>query len=480
MKRILVILLALLVAGGVFAQQGTWSIGGSVEIGTHIDFDPIPGDKDTMAEVGGTAYHPTWDNIRGILNLTYSRDAATLGLILRTPDPWGPADRAFVAFSGENYNAKAQINGLAITGATPTVHQLFGEYKMVNGMVGLDVAYRSNAREFWASDKSANIDGYAYESGTPLRSILTRAARPTYGANSGNWKGTVKSQLLFASTETYAFASPDQNTSYIRPYVDIANINFGIMIPNVFADGRVQWVDGLVPNTGNDRGTELTDVTNKGNRLFVEDSLKNSIFGVKFDMHPIEFAAQFKFRDYAVYFGARFNTGPVTFGLSFKGELNPEEEDGAKGLGIGANVDYDAGAFGASVKGFLNRHKDDNSLSAYTQIIGIQPSLFYKIIPSHLGFNLTTGFYFTDMKLDDGTTSVDGQPDVIWAVEPQLFWNFLGTGAATGYWSMGTGMHIRYRMISEFNVWDPPAGATDATGLKNAANFLDVIFRWTF
>jgi len=461
-----VILLALLVAGGVFAQQGSWSLGGGVQIGTRIDFDPIPGDPDTMASVRAEPFI-YWQGVDGSLSMTYSRDAVSAGLNLSTAAVVGEASTSFLSFSGDNYNAYAQISGMPLMrqGAwgNQYINQLWGTYKFVNGMVGMDVAYKAGWARYWESDTSGLV---AYDIWAAL------------AGERGNKSGSIQSSDFFGNGDPFAVTDAWMRLSMLRPYVDIANINFGILIPNLFRDDRnesgetgdLTWTGWYNhPNSAD----KFDNVTNRSQNLLVENVLKMSVFGIKFDLHPIEFAAQFRLRNYGVYFGGRFNTGPVTFGLSFKGDLIPENDDTGKDLSIGANVEYDAGVFGANLRAFLGREIAPVSLAdMYQQVIGVQPGFFYKIIPSHLGFVLNTGFYFTDWRVNGD--SVSGMPDVIWAVEPNIFWNFLGTGAATADWGVSTGMMIRYRLVSEFNIWgEPDVG-------KNSANFLDVTFKWGF
>jgi hypothetical protein len=327
-----------------------------------------------------------------------------------------------------------------------TIKRLWGEYKMFNQMITLEVAYRSRDTEYWTSDKSGTFfgDGMVYSpmlAGSAFRFLANHHA--FYSGVANNF---------------FTFTSVDQH-NYLLGNVSIEGINFGLFIPNLFKDGN---------NTVG--GRDMTSGT------LVDDALKQSVFGASFNMMPIQFAAQFKFEDYGVYFGGRFFAGPLTAGLSFMGILNPGEESSAdKRYKIGGRLDYNAGAFGAGLMASLDRAHIDYGGAAgegTAQIIAIQPSFFYNVIPSHLGFVLDTGFYFTNMKDQNGET-INSQPDLIWSVQPALFWNFRGTGAVRGYsWGSAgnsmTGMLIRYRMLS-----------TDVNETFGA-NFLDVVFNWAF
>jgi hypothetical protein len=59
-KKMLVILLIFAATGGMFAQEGTWSISGNAEVGGRFDFDPDdpanPGADKAVAVLAGTAY----------------------------------------------------------------------------------------------------------------------------------------------------------------------------------------------------------------------------------------------------------------------------------------------------------------------------------------------------------------------------------------------------------------------------------------
>jgi len=441
------------VSVGAFAQ-GSWGIGGNVEIGTRIDLDPDPMNPDgadALARVEGIAYNTEWDLPRGNLELRYNRDDVTIGLDFSTL--WNGS--AFFAFRGENFEAKAQVDGFeqffAGAAGNANVARLWGKYKMLNGMVGMDIAYASEQGDFWT------VGGYG-----PAWMVTDTLSGTV---QSWGWREGLRHNDFFAAGGG-GFTWQEEGWNWFRAYVDISNINFGIYVPSLFR------LNGDSP-PANDGTDPSFDPINQNQRLFVENVLKKSIFGVNFNLHPIEFASHFKLEDYGVYFGGKFNAGPVVFGISFQGDLNVSDNVN-KNMVFGAGVNYNAGAFGVGLRGSITRDIDPIAVrDAYTQVIAIQPNMYYKIIPSHLGFALDTSFFFTDRKEDN--ESVDGQPDVIWAVQPQLVWNFNGTGAATGYewWPPFTGMLFRYRMISTFNL----PGQTD---VQYAENFLDVVFRWSF
>jgi hypothetical protein len=468
MKKILVVLLAFAVAGGVFAQSN-WSMNGAVEIGTRIDFDLRTdfgfGDevmanhdgKDVkVATVNGTGWN-WWDKPRMKLNLMYAGAGYVAGFELNTRHD----NEMYVSFARPNFKAKGGVMGFedifwspGYIGATgPFTHndgaslkRLWGEYYLLDGMVTIEAAYRSEDLEFWYSEKTGT-----FYYGDVLGAANGTAAPTTQVLANGSY--SFKSHSFF--DDRFTFTGVDGN-GYLRTNLSFSGFDLGLIIPNMFGNG-LNRTSGVQPGSNN---------TAIGNE-FVDGALKKSIFGAKLNMHPIEFAAQFKFEDYGVYFGGKFLLGPVTLGASFQGILNPADGSNAdKRMKIGGSVAYDAGQMGAGVKGWMDRNNGPTGVSkqtGYTQQIGIQPYFFFKIIPSHLGFKLDTGFYFYSQ--NDGKNKTDA--DTIWAVQPALFWNFNGTGAAIGYpWASaagaGTGMFARYRMIS------------------GMASFLDVVFSWHF
>lgn len=477
MKKILVVLLVLAVAGGVFAQASNWSMAAAVEIGTRIDFDPriagAPVSKlqEYESDVGTPKKPKTeqvalangslwnwwdWPRIKAVLN--YAGPGYTVGLEMNTRHD----NEFYISFARPNFKAKGAVWGFEDifwktqdgSGGVPstwpfaggaaenrTLKRLWGEYYLLDGMVTIEAAYLSeDLNSFWTSDKTAT---FYYH--------MTEVAR-NWLDEGRNWKGWYyKNHGFFDNVET--FTRVDGHT-YFRANLSFSGFDFGLMVPGLFGNGK-NGTAGVNPRA--DDG---------GNR-FVKDSMKQSIFGAKINMHPIEFAAQFKFQDYGVYFGGKFFLGPVSIGASFMGIMNPEQQSNAdKRIKVGGEVSYDAGAMGAGVKAYLDRNngpvqKDDpNYIDGYNQLVAFQPYFFFKVIPSHLGFKLDAGFYFTSNVVGKVTLS-----DMYWALQPAFFWNFNGTGAPLSYgWASGAGaatkMMARYRMISNTN------------------SALDIIFSW--
>jgi hypothetical protein len=357
MKKILVVLLVFAVAGGVFAQQGEWGIGGHVNLNSKVDF------SGAQALVGVGDY---FDD-EGVLGVSYTRDAFKASVDFKvnlTGDAMFKGSeegsiKGTMEYSGDNYHFKASapfkfllLSGTNITG-TGNIDDLWGYYKLLGGMVHLEAAYNGNSGDFWRSDDTSG----------------------------GGW------------------AKTDMG---ILTNVTIEALQFGIGIPYLFN-------------------------TQPGAPRLIEDALLKSTIGLKFDMSPIEFAVNFGFENYKVYFGGLWKIVPdvMTFGLSFNGTLGGGTQD-AK---AGAKIDYNGGVMGATLKVIYA------VLPAANAGFEVKPSFWYNVLPDYLRFSTAAGLYFYN-------------DSVNWSVEPELTWNFLGTGAK-GIGDISTGMGFKYVLNSK-------------------------------
>jgi hypothetical protein len=362
MKKILVLLLVLAVAGGVFAQEGTWSLSGGVRVGTTADFKASP-------VTIGAGVDGGWNN-RGNLNVGYKRGNLSTSIGFQIEQTGAATEMSngislSADYDAGNYRAKAATNFSKFLGfATPFVNidsitapdykalisELWGYYKMLGGLVHLEGAYVGRDNGWWGSNA-------------------------TYG---GGWANLNGQSGLLAN-------------------VDINNLQFGIMVPGIFAKGTVNLVDGD------------------------SSALRTSVVGFKFVMAPVEFAAQFRFLQYGVYFGAKYTAGPVVVGLNFKGLM-----DGGD-IGVGASADYESpGLFGAGVA-----FKYQLRTAKWMEV---NPSFWYNVIPDYFYFKTELGFHF-----EGG--------DITWKLTPQIAWNFLGNGAK-GYGDLNTGIGARFNLVS--------------------------------
>jgi len=441
------------VAGGVFAQEGEWSLGASVSLGTRIDFDPIPDVDDINIDpvgIGGLTYEE-WDSMRGAFSIGYTKGALNVSVGSDTKDGTGLA----VAFDGENFRGQFRWNNFLgiVYGLehTPDANRLWGEYKMFNGMLTLVAAYRNADTSYWVSNTVGSFVGTNFSAAGSDTAYLT------------GWK---TGQKMFAAPRAGYGDNFTHNDNWMGNDIIVANasfggLEFGILLPNVMP-WNVNW--------GVSGGT--SDGTDDGGR-FVNDTLKKTILGVKFDQAPFVIAAQFNIANYGVYFGGEVGFGPITVGLSAMGVLDGDGNDvGAdadpQSLKIGGGVSYNGAGFGGGLNAFYSREDFVPTPAApsdfYLSLIGVEPFFFIDAIPSSLQFRLDVGFYFANDT--DGNAS---EKATVWAIQPQIFYNFLGTGATSG---PATGIIVRYRMASA-DVRDLPRFG----GANNSVNFADILFK---
>jgi hypothetical protein len=282
--------------------------------------------------------------------------------------------------------------------------------------------------------------------------------------------------------DQWAFIAEYNLANYLLANMTLAGLEFGVAIPGMFPQPSGGYMTWPVFNQNAGEPQEIVD-----------NSLLNSIFGLKFEMSPVEFAAQFRLSDYGAYFGGKFFSGPLTLGLSFIGRMNAEDDFYPFEIGegdfralvmrVGVDVDYNGGLFGAGLRGWFNSFgnyrtsSDDgetwDSQDGGLSFIGVEPRFWYNAMPNHLRFQLDAGFYFASSTDDDVDLFVN------WAVRPQIFWNFKGNGAPGGYWHWAegyngwyqfTGMMVRYTMRSNYNWFNDE--------VKMTTNEFDVVFRW--
>jgi hypothetical protein len=491
MKKILVVLLVLAVATGVFAQRGEWSVSSDVHIGSYIDFDNDPAADGEPAVVRSSGYwapYNYWQLTTGTFGIGYSIGGLSAKLTFDTSDD---TDRVAgsVQYNGENYKFQAKTNLARIINGTADVNRLWGYYKLLNEMVHLEVAYDSRDTTggmFWSSDLTAGF----YLEGSFNSPIVDAGKMP------GKPTGAYKNNNAFNPASRDSFTS-NNHGNFLLASVDLEGLSFGVIVPRVFWDkyqthGNAMYTryglfdsadsadrdyansiwdtDPASPTYGEYlSGARFPKATywgsfGKGGALLVEDILKKTVFGVKLQIQPVEFAAQILMQDYGVYFGGRVFFGPLTVGLSFMGVMAPKDAAGESmkvPMRVGGSLAYDAEGFGAGISGWFGTEGDKTAANKDWKInqIGIEPYFFYNVIPTHLQFRTDVGFYFNNVY--NGSEKDNDASDIIWGVQPQIFWNFLGTGAGS-YWAWNTGMIVRYRLV------------------KEDTNALDITFRFAF
>jgi hypothetical protein len=423
MKKILVLLLVFATAAGLFALDGEWSLSGSARIGTFVNFE-----NDPISVVGSSYHQPYdyWGPIIGALDVNYTMDALKIGLGFQTAN-----QAQFVGnleYDGGNFKfqAKQNLYGL-LTGTNygftdsddQGVDRLWGYYEMLSGLIHLEIAYASSDKEWWVSNKVA-----------------------VFGDSNFRLQGTGPLGVVWSGGDTFTHFD---RANFLLGSVELENLSFGVVIPYIFANVHYSG-NNMADGTTGDFPKALNPSDGHGHNL-LEDAMKNAVIGFKFTMQPVEVAGQFQMGTYGTYIGLKWEFVPtLSAGLSFMGIFKD-----AKLMKFGGGVTFAPDAFGVTVNASYGAN-----LNSQETVIGIEPGFFYNVIPTHLRFQTDVGFYFTK-------ASKDAKLDVIWAIQPQLFWNFLGTGAGS-YWGVNTGMVVRYRLVS-----DP-----------QEANAVDVTFKWAF
>jgi hypothetical protein len=464
MKKILVLLLILAVAGGVFALDGEWAIDGKVEVGGTLDFGyrqngkfgETADHKDiTALGEGYNRVYGGWGGIDGKLGLTYLWDAVKIGIELHNALDGDPIS-GDLSYNGESFQFQATTNLARLIsgdwdwwntdsddfdidnvetwfiGGRKNSGRLWGSYKLLNGLVLLETAYKGRDTEWWISDKTAAF-------GTSFNAFSVTGVNLSAGdwgpIGTGPWPGG----------DTFSKGDGD---NYLVTNVMLENLEFGIKLPNVFAISEAKLIDNV---------------------------LKKTIIGVSFNMQPVELAAQFSMGEYGAYFGLIWSFGPLKAGLSFMGILKPDLPvplDETKLFKFGGGLDYNADSFSAGVHAYFATIGNSNSaVDSRVNQIGIEPTFSYNVIPTHLMFQLDAGFYLNSAKLKGKKFD----SDIAWAVQPQLFWNFMGTGAG-GYYGFNTGMIVRYRLVGGAKAWSDDG----APWLIKNNNKLDVTFKFAF
>jgi len=424
MRKVLVVLLVLSVLGGVFAQ-GSWWVGASASMGVVLDFE---GD-DGKIYVGNNLQCCCMTSPHALLSANYSDGGLTASLTFgyaafgHSPDHPGKI-MAALTYWGDNYAFGAQGSLDALLNDTTWFDstgnddwvglfqmanpRLWGYYKFLDGMVHLEGAISGRHNHWWQSDTSTG------------------------------WIFNGNSDELGWSNLTY--------TNGLITNVSFAGLEFGVVLKDFFtvAPGAGLWSRGAYAGAKN-----ITDV------------FDTAVFGVKFAMDPVEFAAHFLVDDVQAYLGMRWFAGALTLGLNFEGKLGVENDDTTQFARFGAGVDYNGGAFGAGVKaGYAVDMIGDGAWEA-----GLVPSFWYNVLPNNLLFRMYARLLFTEDDFDYGFA-------------PALFWNFKGTGAGALPWDGGvdTGIGIGYRFgtIGAFR-------SNSGTGSIHASenfNEVNIVFRW--
>jgi hypothetical protein len=219
--------------------------------------------------------------------------------------------------------------------------------------------------------------------------------------------------------------------------VSFAGLEFGVMLRGLFT------------------GTRAAVASHND---IAEDVFDYAVFGLKFNMDPVEFAAQFNVDDLKAYFGMRWFAGPITLGLNFDGKLGVENVDDVQYARFGAGIDFNGGVFTAGLRA---AYMVDMITDAWAA--GVVPSFTFNVLPDNLLFRMYARLLFTEDDFDYGFA-------------PALFWNFKGTGA--GSWDTGIGIGYRFGTIGAWSGHIPPPVPKIPAPDSASYNEVNVVFRW--
>ncbi|MCL2271726.1 MAG: hypothetical protein FWC19_02840 [Treponema sp.] len=451
MKKILVVLLILAVAGGVFAQ-GNWNLGGKVELGATMDFNNAGQFPETDGPGFNALDFAAWGDDGGVnraaVELKYGNEGFNAGLLFRTWD----ALRATVSYYGENYGFGGRVYLLstlfntANDGAISIWNdlELWGNYKMLNGLVDLRVGVNNWISDPWRSDMSFGIfRGDKYIGGTKYNEWGTF-----------DFQGDSGTPGSFPIKEQSHVWANFCCRSGIMANFNFSGISFGAMLRSTpdNTGTRFFWEDGRNAMDKNDAGYRPNEFD------LVNDVLSTLILGMKFDFYPIEVAAQFNVDKFGAYVGLNWAfTDAISAGLSFAGVFKEEDTNtilDTKAV-FGASLNYGADVFGVSIKAgyYFDAEIQARSDAGNGGIVGVAPSVWFNVLPAYLQVNVASDFMF-------------GEEGFGWRFVPGILWNFKGTGA--GDWGTGIGLHyVLYK----------PYGAIEDLNNYNEAN---ITFRWNF
>jgi len=465
MKKLIAILAVFaFMTAALFAQEGSWSVGGSGRIGASINFKPV---EDTFSSADGNVSHAgIWadgwdqsaDNVKGSLGITYNKGGLSTGFDVDQNGGF----TVRLTFNGENWQFSAAKNARKLldpAGTNDTARDtLWGNYtfQVLNG-VKLEASVSRTGQQWW---NVTDIFG----------DTLTHTK---WGNNDGRNVGTGLGIGDGLNSASYLLldASP------------MAGLNLGFVIPNMFVY---------------DKESSPVDLQ--------EEALRYTVFGGKFASGPIQVGLQFALRGQqdpfvdkdgkvtntredlrsALYISGQYTiNGQMNAALEFRGLFGRQaivSKDGdavvpagtpdaqyldRADFGIGAQFNYNDGPFGVNVR---LRYRDENSAVAHVGdsfYFRVRP--YYNLVDGFLRFQLTTEFTFKDAveKVEDGKNVWAGVMDYV--IQPELYFNFLGNGA--GSW--GTGFAARYRITGPAGYFEPNKG-------HNTNNFMELVFNWSF
>jgi hypothetical protein len=500
MKKLIAILVVFAVmTTALFAQEGSWSVGGGAEFGTYLNLLPYElrdpdnyKSEQTVVTAGGGSYNQIdwWGNYAGRLSVNYNRGGLSAGFDIQQLNKLGVSAQ----FNGENFAVKYGSNLTDLFDGNFSPNSLWGWYEFLDGMIHLEAAVKSQDLNPWHASGLIG-DSYSKFDG---KNILYLDVKPFQGLSFG----FVMPGLFVMSGN----GDNDSKTQQGGPTSTIHDTNSGADFDNVNGtgySGRMEY--------------------SKYSRL-VEDSLENSTFGVKFASGPITVAAQYGLRgrtkdavtgediaflNSVAYAGVQFDvTSAIRAELALHAKFFKTADDvNRTDLQAGGRFRFSSGPLMARVD--LIYFNDVNGTGSAggkrieNGMFRIRPYVDYKIIDNRLMFRLDTRVdlplsnYFLDgydLYSSADKTFNDQNDNSLgirsytlgYRIIPELFFNFLGNGIGD-YWGFNTGMIVRYRVQgtiygAEGMPANDPVRGDYYVRHKNdpSLNALEIVFRWSF
>jgi hypothetical protein len=586
MKKLIAILVVFaIMVPALFAQDaGQWSVGSKGQIGTRVDLTPWElrneenENSDQMVPLVGMASYQGYHNVEGQFDLNYRKDGIYTGLRFRNTSNIS----GFVEFNNGTTMFRASANMIELLGGFSGVGMFGSGGLKDNGQPanlgsGETFAAWEGGGYYSYTDKDGktgyrNVDSVGIWSSTFGRAfsdlwgefkLLDGIINLRVAARSGgSYPG------LYWTSENVI--GPDMYTqmdgsNYLGVnIVPIQGFEVGLILPGIFDIG---WTGGGSRGWGQqDADTTMADVNNistaddrlRGGayRRLVQDSIERMTFGLKYAAGPFVAAVQYGLRgrpmfydegtknirdttflNSVVYLGGKFSINSnMSAALDIRGEffksftvdrdnIDQAQEDVTRtALAIGGKFNYNDGPMGASLGlVFFNDiwtagwTGGDSSvlyggqslsgapsadLSVEGGVFRLSPTFTYDVVPTHLRFSLksdldlplsewTLNRYdpWDKTEVKDPRTSGDvddwrGYGNGVRAfnlgynLTPEIFFNVMGTGATgsappdSGF----NGISARYRLSGLLYTGD----LLNKRASHPSRHDFDIIFRWSF
>ena len=470
MKKLISILVVFgLLTAAVFAQDGgTWSVGSSGNIGTSLNFIPMERNEGGHAttHLEGYDYRGAGD-MRGNFDLTYKIGGLSAGFGINQQD----GVSAKVSFNGEGFqfNAEQDIRYL-LNNTGGHRNSLWGNYTfpVLNG-IKLEAAVSRTGEQTWSTTGVFDDTFTHTEWGGDQFGVKTYNINPivTTGETAGS------------DDDLWRF----QNANYLKLDVSpIAGLNLGFMIPNVFVD-------------------PATD--------FLTNALQYTVFGARYADGPLGIALQFALKGQVT---SKFETGKettdpdikstlkdgdlytglyagvsyrindqISAGVEFRGIFGDQgiDKDGkwqdAAVLRFGATLSYSDGPFGASLR---FRFYEPNTVVDHDQSFRIRPMLWYTVVEGYLQARVRCELTFLETVKEYDNEGKPVYENVMgYNFQPEIFFNFLGTGVGNDPQSVGITVAYYVAGPRSDGSWN---GYFEPEKGQNSTNKLEIMFGWSF